>query len=81
MVVHAEVNAILGAGTRARGGTVYVFGKPICARCAGSLIQAGIKRVISAEPQEGTGSKWDKSGKLGHQMMAEAGLALVSIPN
>ncbi|WP_210337887.1 hypothetical protein [Bradyrhizobium sp. CCBAU 51765] len=34
MVVHAEENAILGAGGRARGGWIFVFGKPICARCA-----------------------------------------------
>jgi dCMP deaminase len=36
MVVHAEENAILGAGVRARGGAAYVFGKPVCARCAGT---------------------------------------------
>ncbi len=64
LIVHAEVNAILGAGVRARGGTMFVFGKPVCARCAGSIIQAGIARVVAAKPQFGTESKWDKSGQL-----------------
>ena len=79
MIVHAEENAILGAGRRARGGAIYVFGKPVCARCAGSIIQAGIKRVIASEPQTGTESKWDKSGLIGRKMMDEAGVYFVPI--
>ena len=47
MIVHAEENAVLGASVRARGASIYVFGKPVCARCAGTIIQAGIKRVIA----------------------------------
>src|SRR4051812_17349812 len=38
MVVHAEVNALIAAGARAQGSSIYVWGKPICARCAGSII-------------------------------------------
>ncbi|MBM3505082.1 MAG: deoxycytidylate deaminase [Alphaproteobacteria bacterium] len=72
MVVHAEENALLGAGVRARDGALFVFGKPVCARCAGSIIQARIKRVVAQEPKDGTESKWDKSGKIGRKMMEEA---------
>ena len=50
MVVHAEVNAIVAAGLRAFGTTLYVWGKPICARCAGPIIQSGIKHRHSAKP-------------------------------
>ncbi len=78
LVVHAEVNAILGAGARARGGTIYVFGKPVCARCAGSIIQSGIARVIATPPQENTDSKWDKSGMLAFQMFGEADIRINS---
>ena len=46
-IVHAELNAIIAAGSRSEGATLYVWGKPICARCAGSIIQAGIKRVVA----------------------------------
>jgi dCMP deaminase len=38
MIVHAEVNAIIAAGIRAQGSTLYVWGRPVCARCAGSII-------------------------------------------
>src|SRR5438045_9151370 len=57
MIVHAEENAIIGAGGRARGGSIYVFGKPVCARCAGTIIQSGIARVIGERPKDES-SKW-----------------------
>ncbi len=79
MIVHAEVNAILGAGTRAKDGSIYVFGKPICARCAGLIIQSGIKRAVAQEPKKGTNSKWDKSGIVTCEMLSEAEVEFVSI--
>lgn len=78
MVVHAEENALLGAGVRARGGSIHVFGKPVCARCAGSIIQSGIKRVVAQKPKVGTSSKWDKSGEIGLRMMEEAKIDFVA---
>jgi len=73
IVVHAEVNALIAAGERAAGSTLYVYGKPICARCAGPIIQAGVKRVVAREPGD-TDSKWDISGKRAHSMFVEAGV-------
>jgi dCMP deaminase len=81
MVVHAEENAILGAGRRARDGTMYVFGKPICARCAGSIIQAGVKRVVAQAPKAGTDSKWNRSGLIALKMLEEAKIMFVSNSN
>src|SRR5690348_4036 len=52
-VVHAEANAAPIAGRAARGGTVYVYGRPICSHCAGILIQAGIQRVVAEPPRDG----------------------------
>lgn len=72
-VVHAEVNALIAAGSRAEGSTVYVWGKPICARCAGPIIQAGVKRIVALAPED-TEDHWDKSGKIAHQMFQEAGI-------
>lgn len=74
-VVHAEINAIIAAGERAEGATMYVWGKPICARCAGPIIQAGIKRVVARAPENSV-SKWDMSGKTAHQMFLEASIAV-----
>lgn len=75
LVVHAEVNAIIAAGTNAAGSTIYVWGKPICARCAGPIIQAGIKRVVALAPGD-TDSQWDKSGKTARDMFIEAGITV-----
>ncbi len=75
LVVHAEVNAIIAAGSRAFGSTIYVWGKPICARCAGSIIQAGIKRIVALQPGD-SNSKWDRSGKTAYDMFIEAGITV-----
>jgi dCMP deaminase len=74
-VVHAEINAIIAAGERANGATIYVWGKPICARCAVPIIQAGIKRVVALAPGD-SDSKWDISGKTAQQMFKEAGIVV-----
>ena len=50
MTVHAEENALIVAGRDAEGATIYVHGKPVCCRCAGSIIQAGITRVVAMPP-------------------------------
>lgn len=77
MVVHAEENAVLMAGIRALGGTIYVTGKPICPRCAGVIIQSGLKRVIAQMPKSGTDSHWDEVGFIAIDMLKEAGVEVV----
>lgn len=47
--VHAEVAAILVAGLRARGATLYTTTFP-CFQCAEKIVQAGIKSVVFTEP-------------------------------
>jgi dCMP deaminase len=74
-VVHAEINALIAAGARAEGSILYVWGKPVCARCAGPIIQAGVKRVVALAPGD-TDSQWDKSGKTARQMFLEAGITV-----
>ena len=80
-VVHAEANVALIAGSAARGGTVYVYGAPICSHCAGILIQAGIVRAVAKPPCHGTGTEpssvapkidWDELGLIALQMFGEA---------
>lgn len=75
LVVHAEVNALIAAGGRTEGSTLYVWGKPICSRCAGPIIQAGVKRVVALAPGE-TDSHWDNSGKTARDMFLEAGITV-----
>jgi len=74
MVVHAEQNVLLCAGTNARHGTIYVYGKPICPRCAVLLIQAGVRRVVAIQPNSvaNPGSDTHQSGTISLQMFSEA---------
>ena len=77
MVVHAEQNAVIAAGARAEGSTVYVWGKPVCARCAGVMIQAGVARVVAPSPDSvPSSSKWHLPGIYAKQMFEEAGVKL-----
>jgi diaminohydroxyphosphoribosylaminopyrimidine deaminase/5-amino-6-(5-phosphoribosylamino)uracil reductase len=50
---HAEVNALLEAGERARGGTLFVTLEPCCHQgrtgpCTSRVIESGIRRVVVA---------------------------------
>jgi dCMP deaminase len=75
LIVHAEQNALIAAGSRTAGSTLYVWGKPICARCAGSTIQAGVKRIVALDPESvDQDSKWRASGVYAYQMFVEAGI-------
>ena len=72
MVIHAEQNALLIAGSRAKGASIYVWGKPICASCAIVIIQAGIERIIAMNPEdENKNSRWYKPGVLAIKMFKE----------
>lgn len=66
-VVHSEENCITNAariGARLKGATLYQYGMPTCNRCACSIVQAGIKRVVvcydSSSPTRWDGA-WSKS--------------------
>lgn len=79
MVVHAEQNVLISAGDRARSGTIYVYGKPVCPRCAVLLIQAGVKRVIGIrpDPRKYPESDTHKKGAISLEMFEEAGVEFV----
>lgn len=51
--IHAEVAAILAAGHRARGTTLYTTTFP-CFQCAEKLAQAGIDAIVYTEPYPDT---------------------------
>lgn len=82
-VVHAEVNAVLSAGSRARNGTLYVypaFGSPnMCTGCAKVVIQSGVRRVIglaqNVEPERL--ERWKASLALAQMLCDEAGVETV----
>lgn len=67
--VHAEQNALIQAGTRSRGGTLYCLIMP-CNTCAKMIVNAGIKRVVYRDeyPEE-----------MGKGLMVELGVEVVRI--
>ena len=75
MVVHAEQNALMFAGDRAEGCTLYVHPLPPCARCAVMIIQAGIKRVVCDQP-DFDHQRWGEVAKIADTLFREAGLAV-----
>lgn len=74
--VHAEVNAILNAREPVRGCTLYVAPLHPCANCASVIIQAGIARVVAAQPAEP--ERWAESFRIAAAILAEAGIEVVT---
>jgi len=86
LVVHAEVNAILMAGNRARGGRLYVYPSfmlpPICNECCKVAIQAGISEIVGfmVDEQDARALRWKDSILISRMMCDEAGIAYRGIP-
>lgn len=69
---HAERNAIYNAARQLIGTTIYSTLFP-CADCARAIIQCGIRKIVSPEPN------WDDEGfaasfKISYNMMLECGI-------
>ena len=85
LVVHAEVNAILKAGDKARGGTLYVWPSfslpPICNECCKVAIQAGVKEIVGYLPNENDErvQRWKASIYISEEMCNEAGISFRGI--
>ena len=76
MIIHAEQNALLIAGSRAHEASLYVWGKPICSKCAGIIIQAGIERIFTVSPESEPSKTWSRSGKRAMKMFNEVGMEI-----
>jgi dCMP deaminase len=87
MIVHAEQNALIQAGHRASGGTIYVypsFWHPnICHDCAKIAVQAGIVDVVGyrADADNPRIGNWKESLELSGQMFKEAGVSWRIVEN
>lgn len=73
LVVHAETNALLTAKEPITGYTMYTTFPP-CIRCAVSIIQAGISRVVSIKPTPEQEERWG-FGRT-REIFTEAGILL-----
>lgn len=71
VIVHAEANAILFANKDLSGYTIYTYPFQPCSRCAGLIIQSGIKRVVTIKNDN---PRWKKDFGTSEQMLVEAGV-------
>ena len=76
IVVHAEANALMFASKSVKGCTLYTWPFQPCSRCAGFIIQAGIKRVVTLKNND---ERWEKNFKIARQLFNESGIILESI--
>ena len=80
LVVHAEVNAIITAGDKARGSTLYVWPSfalpPICNECCKVAITAGIADIVGyqADTDIERAARWAESISISKMLCDEAGI-------
>ena len=74
MVIHAECNALLFASEPPVGCTIYTHPFMPCPKCAGMIIQSGIRRVVS---YKNTNERWSEDFLLSMKMFMEAGIKLL----
>ena len=73
IIVHAEANALMFANTSVEGCTLYTWPFQPCSRCAGLIIQSGIKRVVSVIHDD---DRWKKNFAISRKLFDESGITL-----
>jgi dCMP deaminase len=80
--VHAEMNVIAQAARPVLGGTTLILTSlHPCATCAGMIIQAGIRRVLTRKTEEVKRvvegrQDWDEEAAIAMEMFKEAGVVV-----
>lgn len=73
IIVHAEMNALAFANKSVKRCTLYTWPFEPCSRCAGMIIQSGIKRVVSVINND---KRWEKNFVVSRQLFQEAGIIM-----
>ena len=74
MIVHGEINAILFAKQDLQGSTLYTWPLMPCSRCAGIVIQSGVKTVVAPYNDN---PRWADSFTLSETMFRESNVKLI----
>jgi len=74
MIVHAERNALLFANKDVKNCNLYTYPFMPCSVCAGMIIQAGIKRVVTVRNNN---ARWQKDFAVSCQMFKESEVDLI----
>lgn len=78
-VLHAEENAIINAarhGQKTMGADMYVNWFP-CAKCAGMIVNAGIKRIFCDKEPDFSNSQFGVGFKLALEKLSEGGVEVI----
>jgi dCMP deaminase len=76
-IIHAEINAILGASEKLTGFTLVTWPLPPCERCAPIIVKAGITKVIF--PYIAKNERWSDSCEKGKSMFTQCGVKVIEI--
>ena len=74
-IIHAEMNAILGATEKCTGCVLFTWPLPPCDRCAAHIAKAGISLVIA--PSDYDPARWGESCSLARNVLMECGVSYV----
>ena len=81
-IIHCEMNALLSAGTRAEGGTLYTYPFLSCDRCFVHMAQGGIKRFVAPKINDpSVVARWEPLLMKTRQYAQEMSLEIVEIEN
>lgn len=75
MILHAEENAIHFANRDITGCTIYTYPLPPCIKCSSSIIQRGIKKVVS---YSSSNDRWKNEFDQAKEMYKEVGINFVT---
>ncbi len=78
LIVHAEMNCIYNAadlGVSLRGGSLFVYGLPVCDHCSLGIIQSGIREVYMRVPIGKDINRWVDSFNTTADNFEEAGVS------
>jgi dCMP deaminase len=79
-VIHCEENAIFFADRdRLRGATLYTYPFMSCAKCAGAVVQVGIKRCVAPVLPPHLEERWGANIAIARKDFADAGVELCEL--
>lgn len=78
IVVHAECNAIMFANKSLENCTIYTYPFQPCSKCAGMIIQSGIKRVVTLSLLR-EHSRWSEDFKIAKNLLLESNTEITYI--
>jgi dCMP deaminase len=79
IVVHAECNAIMFANKTLENCTIYTHPFQPCSKCAGMIIQSGIKRVVTLPLSIEHSSRWSEDFDIAKNLLLESNTELTYI--